>query len=254
MHTVSEVAKLSGVSIRALHHYDEIGLLKPSVTGANGYRYYDREALLRLQQILVHRELGLSLEEIGRVLDAPDFDRVATLKAHRQHLKQQVERYGQLVQTLDETLAALEGKTGMKDKKLFKGFDPKAQAKHEAWLVDRYGGDMKDQVRDSQAAIQAAGTSEFERMQAEVEGLEAEVAAAMAQGLPADSAAVGAILKRHSAWVASSWKRPLTTEAYAGLASVYQDNPDFRARYEARAAGLTDYLVAGMQAYAAKGL
>ena len=136
MHTVSEVAKLSGVSIRALHHYDEIGLLKPSVTGANGYRYYDREALLRLQQILVHRELGLSLEEIGRVLDAPDFDRLATLKAHRQYLKQQADRYGQLVRTLDETLADLERKTGMKDKKLFKGFDPKAQEKmRPGWWI-----------------------------------------------------------------------------------------------------------------------
>ena len=116
--------------------------------------------------------------------------------------------------------------------------------------MDRYGEDMKDQVRESQAGIQAAGAGAWDQMQAEVEGLEAEVAAAMAQGLPADSEAVAAILTRHRAWVARSWKRPMTAEAYVGLASVYQDNPDFRARYEARAEGLTDYLVAGMLALA----
>ena len=74
-HTVKQVARLSGVSVRTLHHYDEIGLLKPACVGANGYRYYGREELLRLQQILFHRELGFSLEEIGRTLDAKGFDK-----------------------------------------------------------------------------------------------------------------------------------------------------------------------------------
>lgn len=76
-YTVKQVAKLSGVSVRTLHHYDEIGLLKPESVGANGYRYYGQDELLRLQQILFHRELGFPLAEIARVLDAPDFDRVA---------------------------------------------------------------------------------------------------------------------------------------------------------------------------------
>ena len=74
-YTVKQVAKLSGVSIRTLHHYDEIGLLKPARVGANGYRYYGREELLRLQQILLHRELGFALEDIRRVLGAPEFQR-----------------------------------------------------------------------------------------------------------------------------------------------------------------------------------
>ena len=83
-YTVKQVAKLSGVSIRTLHHYDEIGLLKPARVGANGYRYYGRDELLRLQQILFHRELGFALDEIQKLLGAADFDRKAALRAHRE--------------------------------------------------------------------------------------------------------------------------------------------------------------------------
>ena len=77
--TLSEVARLSGVSVRALHHYDEIGLLKPDHVGENGYRYYGHQALLRLQQILLHREMGLSLSAIAKVLDDPAFDPLSAL-------------------------------------------------------------------------------------------------------------------------------------------------------------------------------
>jgi DNA-binding transcriptional MerR regulator len=115
VYTVKKVAKLSGVSARALHHYDEIGLLKPACVGANGYRYYGRDELLRLQQILFHPELGFPLEQIRQVLSAPEFDRLAALRAHRERLKAEVRRYQRLVRTLDATLAALEGNTDMDD-------------------------------------------------------------------------------------------------------------------------------------------
>jgi MerR family transcriptional regulator, thiopeptide resistance regulator len=107
-YTVKQVAELSGVSIRTLHHYDEIDLLKPARVGANGYRYYGRDELLRLQQILLHRELGFALDDIRRVLSAKEFDRKAALRAHRERLMSEIERYRRLVQTLDATLAALE--------------------------------------------------------------------------------------------------------------------------------------------------
>lgn len=77
-YTVSQLSRLAGVSVRTLHHYDHIGLLRPAVTGENGYRYYGTDELLRLQQILLHRELGLPLSRIARVLDAPGFDRLDT--------------------------------------------------------------------------------------------------------------------------------------------------------------------------------
>ena len=81
LYTVKQVAKMAGLSVRALHHYDQIGLLKPASVGQNGYRYYGRDELLRLQQILFHRELEFPLEAIAQVPDKPDFDRVAALRA-----------------------------------------------------------------------------------------------------------------------------------------------------------------------------
>ncbi|HSQ96745.1 MAG TPA: MerR family transcriptional regulator [Croceibacterium sp.] len=89
-YTVKQLARLSGVSARTLHQYDEIGLLKPAFTGENRYRYYGREELLRLQDILFHRELGVPLADIARLLEAKDRDRLAILAEHRAILAERV--------------------------------------------------------------------------------------------------------------------------------------------------------------------
>jgi DNA-binding transcriptional MerR regulator len=250
VYTVSEVAKASGVSVRALHHYDGIGLLKPGHVGENGYRYYGRDELLRLQQILFHRELGLPLEEIRQVLDDPGFDRVAALRAHRVRLMAEARRYRELVKTLDATLAELEGETDVEDKAMFRGFDPVKQSQHEAWLVERYGDQMQAQIDEANAQFKGWSQADFDRVQAEFSALEDELAQAMAQGLPADSEAARAITRRLHAWIGRSWNRQATAEAFRGLADLYEDAPDFRARYEARAVGLTEYLAAAMRAFA----
>jgi DNA-binding transcriptional MerR regulator len=247
--TVSEVARLSGVSVRTLHHYDEIGLLKPACVGENGYRYYGKDELLRLQQILFHRELSFPLDEVRQVLDAPDFDRMAALRVHRGRLMAEARRYRALVKTLDETLAALEGDTDMNDKAMFKGFDPAKQAEHEAWLVEKYGPGMQTRIDEAKIATKDWKQADFDKAQAEVEVIEAEMAAAMAKGLPADSEAARAIMRRLHAWVGRSWNRVPTREAFTGLGQLYQDAPDFRARYEGRAAGLTDYMAEAMRAF-----
>jgi DNA-binding transcriptional MerR regulator len=106
---VKQLAKLRGVSVRTLHHYDEIDLLKPAEVGENGYRYYGREELLRLQQILFYRELKFSLEDMRALLSSPGFDRVAALRAPRARLGEDVARYGRLICTIHETLEHLEG-------------------------------------------------------------------------------------------------------------------------------------------------
>ncbi|WP_304171974.1 MerR family transcriptional regulator [Phenylobacterium aquaticum] len=248
--TVGEVARLSGLSIRALRHYDEIGLLKPMTVGENGYRYYGPDELLRLQQILFHRELGLPLDEIRLALDAPDFDRVAALKAHRMRLAAEARRYRELVKTLDSTLAALEGDGKMDEKAMYKGFDPKKQAAHEAWLVEHYGAEMQGRIDEAKAGAKDWKQAQFDAAQAEFDAIETAMAQALAQGLPPDCAAVGTSVRKLHAWVARSWNRTPTAEAFAGLGHLYQENPEFRARYEARAAGLTDYLAAAMKHFA----
>jgi MerR family transcriptional regulator, thiopeptide resistance regulator len=253
-YTVSEVAKLSGVSVRTLHHYDEIGLLKPDSVGANGYRYYGRDELLRLQQILFHRELGFALSEIARILDDPGFDRPRALRAHRETLQAESRRYRRLVKTVDETLAELEGDQAMKETAMFKGFDPKKQAEHEGWLVERGGEPMKAAIATAKAGMKDWKQAQYDAAQAEQMEIEAAMATALTEGLPADCATVQALMKRHHAWIEKMWNRPASGEAYAGLGELYQSHPEFRARYEARATGLTDYLAEAMRVFAARSL
>lgn len=249
-YTVKQLATMSGVSVRTLHHYDQIGLLRPASVGDNGYRYYGREELLRLQQILFHRELEFPLEAIAAVLAAPDFDRTAALRRHRTRLAAEARRYRRLLRTLDETLAVLEGETDMKDRDLYQGFAPEKQAEYEAWIIDRHGEAARAAIDHGKTVMKGWSPADAAGFQAEIEAVEAGLATAMTDGLPPDCAAVSDLVRRHHAWVARSWKAPPTRETYLGLAAMYGDHPDFRARYEDRATGLLEYLQAAMAAFA----
>ena len=254
LYTVKEVAKLSGVTVRALHHYDQLGLLKPAQVGDNGYRYYGREELLRLQQILLHRELELPLDAIAEVLDRPGFDRLDALKRHRKMLALKAARYRKLIQTLDRTLGALEGETQMKDKDLYKGFEPEKQEEYEAYLIDRFGDHARAGIETSKAALKTWSKPDWDRSNGEYAAVEAGMGKALADGLPADSEGVQALIRRHHAWVATMWSRRPKREAYIGLGQLYLDHPDFRARFEAVRPGLTEYLAGAMRAFAEREL
>jgi DNA-binding transcriptional MerR regulator len=249
-YTVKQVAKLSGVSVRTLHHYDEIGLLKPACVGANGYRYYGREELLRLQQILFHRELGFSLEETGRMLDAGGFDRVAALKAHRTKLEAERKRYGKLIRTIDETLAALEGERTMDDKAMYKGFSPEKQAEYEAWFVGRMGEAGRRSIEQSKAAKGDWTQGDYDRSQAEWAGILSGYAELLTGGLPADADAAQRVARRHWDWLAQAWGKPVTPQGFLGLAALYGEHPDFTAAFDARGVGVTEYMQTAMRAFA----
>src|ERR1043165_9027093 len=138
-YTVKQVARMSGVSVRTLHFYDEVGLLKPARVGANGYRFYNEPQLLTLQQILFYRELGFELKQIKRILGRPDFDRIAALESHRKILRKNLTRTKKLIQTIDQTTEHLKGKKKMKTQEMFAGFNAEQQARHEKYLIDRFG-------------------------------------------------------------------------------------------------------------------
>jgi MerR family transcriptional regulator, thiopeptide resistance regulator len=249
--TVKALARLSGISVRTLHHYDQIGLLKPASVGANGYRYYGREEMLRLQQILFHRELEFPLEAIAEVLARPDFDRVGALRRHREKLSGQLARYRRLLKTLDRTLAALEGETDMDDKELYRGFSPEKQAEFEAWMVDRYGEPVRAHIAESKTVTKDWTERDKEAFAAEFAVIEQALAQALASGLPADSAAVRAILRRHHDWVTRGWTSAPNAVAYRGLADLYLHHPFFVARYEGVRPGLSEYLAEAMNRFAA---
>src|SRR6201988_2738157 len=102
-YTVKQVAKMSGVSVRTLHFYDETGLLKPAYHGANGYRFYEEPQLLTLQQILFYRELGFELKQIEQILGRADFEKVTALESHREVLQKNLNRTRSLIETVEKT-------------------------------------------------------------------------------------------------------------------------------------------------------
>ena len=253
-YTVSQLARLSGTSVRTLHHYDEIGLLKPASVGENGYRYYGREELLRLQSILVHREFGIALGDIAVLLDSVGFDRLQALREQRGRIEAEADRYRRLARTIDRTIAELEGRDTVMDKQLYEGFSPEKQANYEAWIIDKYGDQARARIEAGREAMKAMSPDQQQDWMAEVAGLEADLAKAMGQGMPADSEGLEPILSRHHAWVGRTWKTPPTAVAYAELAELYSTNPEFRARYEGVAPGLADWMASAMKAYAGRAL
>lgn len=252
MLTVKQVAKISGVSVRALHHYDEIGLLKPASIGRNGYRYYGQDELLRLQQILLHRELDIPLGEIGAILDAAGFDQLEALRQQRRRLAAEAERYARLVATIDRTIASLNGARPMRNADLYKGISPRKQAEYEAWLIKRYGGDMPERIAESHKAYGALSAADKTRLMDELAEVEHAWADAMRNGIPADSDVLDPLLERHRAWVGTMWGRPCPPVAYIGLADLHLSHPDFVARYEAISPGFSAYHADSMKAYAAR--
>ena len=250
MHTVKQLARLSGVSVRTLHYYDQIGLLRPAQVGANGYRYYGREEMLRLQQILLHRELGLPLDAIATLLDDSDRGRVDRLREHRQQLMQRTDHYRELIATVDRTIAELEGGPKVDTKQLYSGFSPAKQAEYEAQLVERFGEPMRDSIETSRRHIEKLGSDGIAARIKDLAEIEAALAQHCRKQTPAGDPAVNALLVRHRAWVSGMWGKPCPAWRYAGLADLYESHPDFRARYELLAPGLADYLPAVMRAYA----
>ncbi|RZJ94832.1 MAG: MerR family transcriptional regulator [Brevundimonas sp.] len=249
-YTVSQLARLSGTSVRTLHHYDEIGLLKPASVGENGYRYYGREELLRLQSILLHREFGLTLGEIAELLDRTDIDRIGALREQRARLAEEADRYRRLARTIDRTIAELEGRDTVMDKQLYAGLTPEMQADYEAWIIDKYGDDTRPLIEAGRQAMAAMSLSDKSDWMAEIADLEADFARAMGDGIAPGDPVLDPILRKHHAWVARTWKSPPTASAYAGLGDLYTANPDFKARYEAMRPGLAEWMAATMKAYA----
>jgi DNA-binding transcriptional MerR regulator len=135
-YTVKQVSAMSGVSVRTLHFYDEVGLLAPAYVGANGYRFYEEGQLLTLQQILFYRDLGVELKQIKRILLQPDFEKTAALKSHRERLEHSIARTRRLIETIDRTIQHVQGAKTMSTSDMFDGFSVAAGD-------DRFGDDIK---------------------------------------------------------------------------------------------------------------
>jgi DNA-binding transcriptional MerR regulator len=224
MYTVKQLATLAGVSVRTLHYYDEIGLLKPSTVATNGYRQYDREALLRLQQILYFRELDLGLKDIQAIVARPDFDVLAALQAHRGELHRRARRLARLVRTLDKTILHLKGEAEMSNSELFAGFSEEQEKQYAAEARERWGAATVDA---SYKLWHSYGPEKQAQIMAEARANTLALAAAMPQG-PASPEAQAAV----AAWAKHMeyFYKP-SLETLRGLGQMYVEDDRFAANY-----------------------
>lgn len=219
-YTVKQLAGISGVSVRTLHFYDEIGLLNPAYVGDNGYRYYEDEQLLILQQILFFRELGLELKNVQAILKQSDFDKLEALRSHRRALVRKKNRMQELIQTIDKTMQRLKGDRHMDDQGLYKGFAPEKQAEYERYLMNRIGADHPA-FAESKRNVKGWTKADWEKVLKEWDVICRDLAALFRRKLKADAPEVQAVVARHHAWLKNFWTPD--RESYAGLGMGYTE-------------------------------
>jgi len=244
MLTVKQLSKLAGVTPRTLHHYDAIGLLKPSRVGDNGYRYYGEDALLRLQQILFYRELDIPLDDIKKIIGRRDFDVLGALQSHKDALNKQVARLNQLINTVDNTINHLKGNNIMSEKAYFEGFNEEEQEKYALEAEQLYDPET---VRASNRKWKAYSAAKKEAIMAEGKAIYVDMIPAMPKG--ADSPEVQAIIERWRKHMDYFWTPKL--DQLLDLVNGYNDDPRFKANFDKMSPGLAEFMREAVKVYVA---
>jgi DNA-binding transcriptional MerR regulator len=237
--TIGAVARLAGISIRTLHHYDDIGLLTPGGRSDSGYRLYRNRDLERLQQILLLRELGMGLDEIARVLDDPAYDRLEALRAQRTRLERSRKRMTRLIAAVDAAIsAAEEGRTMTPEESLevFGDFDP---SQYEDEVKERWGD--TDAYRESARRTKASTKQDWLQIGVESDALNQAFIALMDAGVAANSPEATAVAERHRGHI-SKWFYPCSPEIHAGLGQMYVADPRFTENIDKAKSGLAQYM------------
>lgn len=175
-YSVKKLAKLAGVSVRTLHLYDKMGLLKPSVRTEARYRLYGEKELLRLQQILFYRELDFPLKDIGVILDDPDFDLVQALEGHKKALIARKERINTLVGTIEKTLVTLKNNTMLQVEDLYEGIPQDKIDAYRSEAMARWG---KDTVQGVEDTLRSFSKQEMETLKQDLHQITARLTALM---------------------------------------------------------------------------
>lgn len=243
--SIAEVARLGGVSSRTLRHYDEVGLLEPAYYGSNGYRYYERPQLQRLQEVLVLRALGLGLPAIERVVSGAA-DRAVVLREHRAALLCEGVRLTRLAEVVGRTIEELEGGARMSAEEMFEGFDEARQTEYERQVVERWGRPAQDAI--DRVRAQGWSTTNMADMDREFGAIGARLVPLIDAGVPVSDERVLEVMADHYALVARSWTPD--AEQYTALGGWYVEDDAFRARYDAEHPQMAEYLRDAAGAYA----
>ncbi|MEV7090598.1 TipAS antibiotic-recognition domain-containing protein [Streptomyces sp. NPDC093085] len=246
--SIQDIAKKAGTTSRTLRHYGELGLLVPTRTGANGYRYYDQDALVRLQRILLLRGLGLGLPDIGRILDGQDGRRetVAALRGHLELLERERERIGRLIVSVRTTLHKTENGEELMAEEVFDGF---AHTRYAEEVTERWG---RDAYEKGDRWWRSLGEEERRAFQERHEAIARDWGSAKAAGYGPESDEAQEIARRHCAWLSVTME---PTRAYViGVTAMYVEDPRFAANYDKYGEGTAVLVRDAMKVYAERHL
>jgi DNA-binding transcriptional MerR regulator len=241
--SIQDIARAAGTTSRTLRHYDQIGLLAPDRVGGNGYRYYSQNSLLRLQRILLLRELGLGLPAIAEIL-AGQQDTAAALNTHLELLEVERNRVDRQIASVKTTLRKLEGGEQLMPQEIFDGFD-NAQYKDE--VIAKYGQDSWEKGDRWWRSL-----SDAEQKAVGQRGLDITVdfAQAHAAGKAADGQEAQAIAQRHFDWLATMTRTTPSKAYFIGLGEMYVADARFTAHYDKHGVGTAAFVRDAMRVYA----
>jgi DNA-binding transcriptional MerR regulator len=246
---VGEVAALAGVTVRALHHYDRIGLLSPSGRTASGYRRYSAADLDRLHQVLVYRELGFPLEEVATLLDDPDADPMEHLRRQHRLLLDRVERDRRVIAAVEKEMEARQMAIPLTPEERFEVFGEHDPARYEAEVQERWG--ETDAYAQSRRRTAAYTKEDWVRIKAGGEDLVQRMASALRAGVAPDAAEAMDLAEEHRQQITADFY-DCPPEVHAALGRMYVEDERFTATYEAVAPGLAQWVSTAVQANAAR--
>ncbi|WP_405501238.1 MerR family transcriptional regulator [Streptomyces niveus] len=243
--SIQDIAKKAGTTSRTLRHYGELGLLDPSRVGGNGYRYYDQDALVRLQRILLLRELGLGLPAIAGILDGQQ-DTAAALRTHLALLEQERERVGRLIASVRTTLHKTGTGEELMAEEILDGFD---HTKYEEEVTGRWG---REAYEKGDRWWRALSESERREFMDRHESIARDWGQAAKDGLAADSAEAQAIAARHCDWLSTT--SAVTRSYVIGVSAMYVTDPRYGRNYDKYEQGAAVLVRDAMTVYAERHL
>ena len=247
--TVGELARLAGITVRTLHHYDRIGLVRPSERTSAGYRSYDVGDLDRLQQVLLYRELGFPLEDVATLLDEPGADPAEHLRRQHRLLRERLERTQAMVAAVEKEMEARAMGISLTPEERFEVFGDQDPAQYGEEVEARWGD--SELLAESRRRTAGYGKQDWLRVNAEAGDVEQRLARALQDGVPADSPPAADLAEEHRQHI-SRWFYACSPEVHVALAEMYVADARFTAHYEQIAPGLAQYVRAAVRANAAR--
>ncbi|MRR12467.1 MerR family transcriptional regulator [bacterium] len=247
-YTVGEVATLAKVSVRTLHHYDEIGLLKPSARTEAGYRLYTEHDLETLQQTLFFRELGFDLADIRDMLSSPGFDAAEALQMQRDLLVRKRDRVELLIEAVDLAILARKGGVALDKEDMFEVFGDFDPAEYAEEAEQRWGD--TDAYKESMRRTSRNTKEDWKRMGEESGAITTDLVALMQEGAPADDPRVQAVIERHWKSIDTNFYA-CSMEIYGGVGEMYVADPRFTKNIDKAGEGLALYMRDGIRVFVA---